>query len=40
MCLTGYLLSQGHWYLEVEVCHSNNDVEESGLYMEEEEERG
>ena len=38
MYLTGYLLSQGLWCPEVEVCHSNNDVEESGLYVEEGEE--
>jgi hypothetical protein len=30
MCLTGYLMSEGHWCPEVEVCHSDNDVEESG----------
>jgi hypothetical protein len=35
MCLAGYLMFQGHWCPEVEVCHSDIDVEVSGLYVEE-----
>jgi hypothetical protein len=38
MCLTGYFVPQGHWCPELEVCHSDDNVEESGLYVEEEEE--